>query len=116
MCSSRHAGRVTRHAAHSIPTCSLHAPACCTWAHPNPNPNPTPNPTPNQVGYDRVALEGTAATAAKLWREEGVRGFYRGLGTALVRSTPQASLTLIAYEHLLGLFSTGRMLNVAAPG
>ena len=24
-----------------------------------------------QVGYDRVALEGTAATAAKLWRDEG---------------------------------------------
>ena len=112
MCSSRHAGRVAPHAAHSISTCSLHAPASCRWANPNPNPNPNPV----QVGYDRVALEGTAATAAQLWRAEGVRGFYRGLGTALVRSTPQASLTLIAYEHLLGLLSTGRMLNVAAPG
>jgi hypothetical protein len=68
-----------------------------------------------QVGYDRVALDGTAATAAKLWREEGVRGFYRGLGTSLVRSTPQASLTLLAYENLLRLFSTGRGLNVVAP-
>ena len=68
-----------------------------------------------QVGYDRVALEGTAATAAKLWREEGVRGFYRGLGTSLIRSTPQASLTLLAYENLLRLFSTGRMLSVVTP-
>ena len=68
-----------------------------------------------QVGYDRVALEGTAATAAKLWREEGVRGFYRGLGTSLIRSTPQASLTLLAYENLLRLFSTGQTLSVVAP-
>ena len=44
-----------------------------------------------------------------------MRGFYRGLGTSLIRSTPQASLTLLAYENLLRLFSTGQTLNVVAP-
>ena len=103
MCSSRHAGRVARHAAHSVPTCSLHAPACCRWAHPNPNPNPTPKPTPNQVGYDRVALEGTAATAAKLWREEGVRGFYRGLVPSYARQGPTFFIQMILVEQLRGV-------------
>ena len=58
------------------------------------------------VGYDRVRLEGTLATAARIWREEGGRGFYRGIWAHMVRSTPQASVTLLAYENILRLLST----------
>ena len=53
------------------------------------------------VGYDRVRLEGTLATAARIWREEGGRGFYRGIWAHMLRSTPQATITLMLYEYAM---------------
>lgn len=32
------------------------------------------------------------------WRGEGVRGFYKGLGPALIRVMPQSAVTLVVYE------------------
>ena len=55
------------------------------------------------VGDDRVAVEGTYATAARIWRGEGARGFYRGLLPHMLRSTPQSTVTLMAYEYILRL-------------
>ena len=58
------------------------------------------------VGYDRVQVEGTLATAARMWRSEGARGFYRGILPHILRSTPQSSITLLAYEYILRLSRT----------
>lgn len=35
------------------------------------------------------------------WRGEGIRGFYKGLGPALVRVMPQSALTLVVYEKVV---------------
>lgn len=45
----------------------------------------------------RSALEVVKLT----WRGEGVRGFYKGLGPALIRVMPQSAVTLVVYENVL---------------
>lgn len=44
---------------------------------------------------------GALQTAARIARAEGPRGLYRGIVPHLLRSTPQASITLISYEYIL---------------
>ncbi|KAI1785331.1 mitochondrial FAD carrier protein [Ganoderma leucocontextum] len=43
------------------------------------------------------------ACIKKTWTEEGVRGFYRGLGTNLVRVLPGTCVTFVVYENLAWL-------------
>ena len=52
------------------------------------------------VGSDRLEQLGAVQTACRLFRSEGVRGFYRGIVTHALRSTPQGALTLLAYEYV----------------
>uniref|UniRef100_A0A7S4EWD5 ADP/ATP translocase n=1 Tax=Chrysotila carterae TaxID=13221 RepID=A0A7S4EWD5_CHRCT len=52
------------------------------------------------VGGDMVHFETFSKTTAHLWRSEGLRAFYRGLFPHLLRSTPQSSITLLAYEYI----------------
>lgn len=40
------------------------------------------------------------------WRGEGVRGFYKGLGPALLRTLPQSAVTLVVYENVLKLLGS----------
>lgn len=40
---------------------------------------------------------------ARTWREEGATGFYRGLGTNLVRVLPGTCVTFVVYENLAWL-------------
>eukprot|EP00741_Cyanophora_paradoxa_P021902 tig00021428_g21142.t1 len=51
-------------------------------------------------------------TALRTWRNEGVRGFYKGLVASVLRTTPSAAVTLFAYEvalrHLTRLFPAAR--------
>ena len=35
------------------------------------------------------------------WKREGLRGFYRGLAPALVRTLPQSAVTFVVYENML---------------
>lgn len=44
------------------------------------------------------------ATVKRTWQGEGVRGFYRGLGTNLVRVLPGTCVTFVVYENLSWLF------------
>ncbi|KXZ44000.1 hypothetical protein GPECTOR_75g723 [Gonium pectorale] len=41
------------------------------------------------------------------WKREGLLGFYKGIGPALLRVMPQSAVTLVAYENIL------RMLDAA---
>ncbi|KAF8859644.1 mitochondrial carrier [Acephala macrosclerotiorum] len=43
---------------------------------------------------------GIRGVAAKIWREEGWRGFYRGLGTNVVRVLPATWVTFLVYENV----------------
>ncbi|TFK43089.1 mitochondrial carrier domain-containing protein [Crucibulum laeve] len=46
------------------------------------------------------------ATIKRTWGQEGVRGFYRGLGTNLVRVLPGTCVTFVVYENLAWLLRT----------
>ncbi len=46
------------------------------------------------------------ATIRRTWLEEGLRGFYRGLGTNLVRVLPVTCVTFVVYENIAWLLRT----------
>lgn len=46
------------------------------------------------------------ATIKRTWIEEGIKGFYRGLGTNFVRVLPGTCVTFVVYENLAWLFRT----------
>lgn len=45
-------------------------------------------------------------TIQRTWSQEGIRGFYRGLGTNLVRVLPGTCVTFVVYENLAWLLRT----------
>ena len=52
------------------------------------------------VGDSKLRYETFGETLMHLWRVDGFYGFYRGLFAHILRSTPQASVTLLAYEYI----------------
>ena len=53
---------------------------------------------------------GIRGVVRKLWKEQGVRGFYRGLGTNVVRVLPATWVTFLVYENVryyLPLYGSG---------
>ncbi|KAL7342835.1 mitochondrial carrier domain-containing protein [Rhodotorula toruloides] len=60
-------------------------------------------PTTNSATSPRAApaLEGVVKTFQRILREEGVAGFYRGLGVNLLRTVPASAMTLLTYEELM---------------
>ncbi|KAI9834593.1 MAG: mitochondrial thiamine pyrophosphate transporter [Sarea resinae] len=52
---------------------------------------------------DLPLYKGIAGTAATIWRAEGVRGLYRGLGVSLVKAAPTSAITMWTYERVLGI-------------
>lgn len=45
-------------------------------------------------------------TIKRTWKQDGFRGFYRGLGTSLVRVLPGNCITFVVYENLAWLLRT----------
>lgn len=43
-------------------------------------------------------MEGLKKAFRTIWREDGIRGFYRGCATNLLRTTPAAALTFTSFE------------------
>ncbi|KAG6916378.1 hypothetical protein DXG01_007099 [Tephrocybe rancida] len=65
---------------------------------------------PYQVIRSRIQDNAAAAlfptipeTIKRTWAQEGTRGFYRGLGTNLVRVLPGTCVTFVVYENLAWL-------------
>jgi solute carrier family 25 folate transporter 32 len=44
--------------------------------------------------------KGIRGVAGKIWKEEGWRGFYKGLGTSIVRVLPATWVTFLVYENV----------------
>ncbi|KAG9317081.1 mitochondrial carrier domain-containing protein [Chiua virens] len=68
---------------------------------------------PYQVIRSRLQNNATAhiypdisTTIKRTWQGEGIQGFYRGLGTNLVRVLPGTCVTFVVYENLAWLFRT----------
>lgn len=60
-----------------------------------------PKPTATAVASDSQPSYSTIRQVlARTYSNEGFRGFYKGLGTNLVRIAPGASLTLLVYERM----------------
>lgn len=57
-------------------------------------------------------------TISHTWKHEGFRGFYRGLGTNLVRVLPGTCVTFVVYENLAWLLrrTAARREELAGPG
>ena len=74
------------------------------------------------IGTDSVAYSSAGGAAQHIWRIEGIRGFYRGIWAHMLRSTPQATVTLMIYEHtiralqLVGSERLGRWRAAARSG
>ncbi|KAL2436730.1 Amino-acid transporter arg-13 [Exophiala dermatitidis] len=45
-----------------------------------------------------------ASTAQELWREQGLKGFYRGCGITVFRSAPSSAIIFVIYETLRKYF------------
>ncbi|KAI3998101.1 hypothetical protein K525DRAFT_275604 [Schizophyllum commune Loenen D] len=58
-----------------------------TFTHPQNDPTGATYPT-------------IPETIRRTWAREGVRGFYRGLGTNIVRVLPGTCVTFVVYENL----------------
>jgi solute carrier family 25 folate transporter 32 len=44
--------------------------------------------------------KGIVGVSKKIWKEEGTRGFYRGLGPNIVRVLPATWVTFLVYENV----------------
>jgi solute carrier family 25 folate transporter 32 len=53
------------------------------------------------------------ATIKRTWANEGFRGFFRGLGTNLVRVLPGTCITFVVYENLAWLLRTSAARKAA---
>ncbi|KJA13804.1 hypothetical protein HYPSUDRAFT_49617 [Hypholoma sublateritium FD-334 SS-4] len=54
------------------------------------------------------------ATIKRTWAQEGPRGFFRGLGTNLVRVLPGTCVTFVVYENLAWLLRTSAATRAEA--
>ncbi len=45
--------------------------------------------------HSGVRYVGVVETCSRIWREEGVRGFYRGMTVNLIRTLPSSALTIL---------------------
>ena len=64
------------------------------------------------VGTDSVLYSSASETMRHIWRLEGAAGFYRGIWAHMLRSTPQATITLMLYEYSMRALA---MLHPSTP-
>ncbi|KAH0613105.1 uncharacterized protein H6S33_009485 [Morchella sextelata] len=53
-------------------------------------------------GRGRVRYRGVIQSFATVFREEGLGGFYAGMGTNMIRAVPASAMTLLTYEFMVG--------------
>ena len=60
-----------------------------------------PNPIDRMTAQlPNNASQGLLATIRSVWRQDGIRGFYRGLGPNLLRVVPSTCVTFLVYENV----------------
>ncbi|ERF76310.1 hypothetical protein EPUS_04168 [Endocarpon pusillum Z07020] len=69
-----------------------------TYASSATPPNPIDRMTAQQLANN--ASQGLRATLRSVWRQDGIRGFYRGLGPNLLRVVPSTCVTFLVYENV----------------
>ncbi len=59
------------------------------------------------------AAQGLQATIRSVWRQDGIRGFYRGLGPNLLRVVPSTCVTFLVYENVKWALPRRREVEMA---
>jgi solute carrier family 25 folate transporter 32 len=72
------------------------------------------DPIPDQDNGAIHQFPNIPATIKRTWSREGIRGFYRGLGTNLVRVLPGTCVTFVVYENLAWLLRTTAAKRLAS--
>ncbi len=67
-------------------------------AAPNPIDRMTARPSPSSTSTS----PGLLGTIRSVWHQDGLRGFYRGLGPNLLRVVPSTCVTFLVYENVKG--------------
>ncbi|KAJ4325379.1 Mitochondrial succinate-fumarate transporter [Neodidymelliopsis sp. IMI 364377] len=62
--------------------------------------------TPAEPGQS--AMSRITAIAADMWKQEGVRSFYKGITPRVMRVAPGQAVTFTVYEYLKGILEKGR--------
>ena len=52
------------------------------------------------MGGDAIVYQTSNEVVRHIWRADGFAGFYRGIWPHVLRSTPQATITLMVYEYV----------------
>ncbi|GAA5877283.1 hypothetical protein JCM3774_001624 [Rhodotorula dairenensis] len=59
------------------------------------------SPVTDKQKKSPAPFEGVVKTSARILREEGPSGFYRGMATNLLRTVPSSAVTILTYELLM---------------
>ena len=62
--------------------------------------------TPAQPG--ETAVSRIVKIASDMWKQEGVRSFYKGITPRVMRVAPGQAVTFTVYEYLRGVLEKGR--------
>lgn len=57
----------------------------------------------------RTYYSGIIDALSKIWKDEGMRGYYKGLSVAYVSAVPTIALNFAFYDYFLRLYSSSRM-------
>ncbi|WVW80794.1 hypothetical protein I302_102781 [Kwoniella bestiolae CBS 10118] len=76
----------------------------------NPIPNPLPKIDPKPPWYKQIIHKpragGAIDTFLQIKKQDGWRGFYRGLSVNLVRTVPNSAVTMLTYELIMRRLSS----------
>ncbi|CBQ71692.1 related to YIA6-Pvruvate transporter of the mitochondrial inner membrane [Sporisorium reilianum SRZ2] len=72
-------------------------------------PDPLSAPTPIPAAGERARYLGLSATLRKIWHDDGVRGFYRGLGPTIFGYLPTWAIYFTVYDSCKSTLATHKL-------
>src|ERR1700753_2430436 len=63
-----------------------------------------------------TAISRIVNIASEMWKQEGVRSFYKGIKPRVMRVAPGQAVTFTVYEYLRNLLESGRDRDVGQKG
>ena len=67
-----------------------------------------------QAKPGETAISRIVNIASEMWKQEGVRSFYKGITPRVMRVAPGQAVTFTVYEYLRAILEKGREMPVAS--